>query len=399
MATLGYSYGIGEIDSMKALIADTAKAWSVGGGEGIDAVTIVGGEGKASIQGSTLYIDTGDNFDSSTFITGASVTGAQASVKANTLFIEVPTVETSTFITKATINAGSVTISGNTLGIDIPTDTTVSGVTDVSVVAGDILASVDSSTLFIEGTSGGKADLVVNGVTVDAIQFDNADVKVVNNIAYVRMIPGGVDKDAVPGNIWTKTTKAILTPDGKFDTGFLLDGDNTLTKPISLDLTNGLTIELWFSLYSFNRCTLYMNSDRSQASTTPCIIICQSDSTGKILNCHCGDFSHFLTIDITDLVLNTWHHVALTYDYDSATYAVYFDGVSQGSLVGPQLDTINSTAYVGHCSYYNNDWNFSQGAIDEFRISNCVRYTGNFTPPVSQFSVDEHTINLLHFNE
>lgn len=220
MAELNYSYGINEVDSMKALIADTAKAWSIVSGGGIDSVTIVGGDGKASIQGSTLYIDTGDNFDSSTFITRASVTGAQASIQNNTLFIEVPTIDTSTFISKATINSGTVTISGNTLGIDIPTDTTVSGVTDVSVVGGDILASIKSDTLYLltaDSTPKSGAGLTLSpnpvtltstGATLTASHAGDGVLSVLGLPAHVTASLIGANQIAFSG--WNEGNAGIL---------------------------------------------------------------------------------------------------------------------------------------------------------------------------------------------
>ena len=38
------------------------------------------------------------------------------------------------------------------------------------------------------------------------------------------------------------------------------------------------------------------------------------------------------------------------------------------------------------------------GAFDELRISDTVRYTGDFDPPLGPFAVDEHTKALFHFD-
>jgi len=37
--------------------------------------------------------------------------------------------------------------------------------------------------------------------------------------------------------------------------------------------------------------------------------------------------------------------------------------------------------------------------MDEFRISNNVRYTASFTPAMVPFGCDENTMALWHFNE
>jgi hypothetical protein len=43
-------------------------------------------------------------------------------------------------------------------------------------------------------------------------------------------------------------------------------------------------------------------------------------------------------------------------------------------------------------------YDYFQGAIDEVRVSDITRYTGNFTPAKIPFTPDIHTMLLYHFD-
>jgi hypothetical protein len=90
-----------------------------------------------------------------------------------------------------------------------------------------------------------------------------------------------------------------------------------------------------------------------------------------------------------------WHHFALTSDgtkfrlfMDGAQVSTDKDKVTMGNSTGPFLIGI--------------DWDESSGSlngwIDEFRISNVVRWTSNFTAPTAPWESDANTLALLHFN-
>ena len=42
---------------------------------------------------------------------------------------------------------------------------------------------------------------------------------------------------------------------------------------------------------------------------------------------------------------------------------------------------------------------YYKGKLDEFRLSNIIRYTSNFTPPIQAFITDVNTVALYHFND
>lgn len=102
----------------------------------------------------------------------------------------------------------------------------------------------------------------------------------------------------------------------------------------------------------------------------------------------------------------SWHHVAIV--RDGNTIHCYIDGTEQGSgqdissFNSLYFDASNSDLVIGAAE--NDDgsagsfFNGAAGDIDEFRLSNIARYTGNFTPSASAFTADANTIVLLHMD-
>jgi len=110
-----------------------------------------------------------------------------------------------------------------------------------------------------------------------------------------------------------------------------------------------------------------------------------SDQPCSVIHCHWpGDLSY------------GWHHVALMYDNPTGTVTAYFDGKNRCSGSCPSLKNSNETLRVGDGPWMGDELN---GAIDEIRISAVVRYSGDFSPPTSLFTCDEHTRALWHFDE
>ena len=71
----------------------------------------------------------------------------------------------------------------------------------------------------------------------------------------------------------------------------------------------------------------------------------------------------------------------------------YRDGRSAGATNEPYL-VIGAEKHDAGGAYPS-----FNGYVDEVRISNTVRYTGNFTRPSGAFGTDGNTVGLYHFNE
>lgn len=94
----------------------------------------------------------------------------------------------------------------------------------------------------------------------------------------------------------------------------------------------------------------------------------------------------------TALVVNTWYHLSIV--KTNTQYRFFINGIEQNSITSAlqmQTNSFSTFRLGGNTSAYN-------GFIDEFRISNVARYTANFTPTTSIFSIDENTISLNHFD-
>ena len=88
-----------------------------------------------------------------------------------------------------------------------------------------------------------------------------------------------------------------------------------------------------------------------------------------------------------------WHHIAGVFYRDTGKISIYLNGqrLTGPSLIGTALSPSGEALRAG--SSFN-------GALDEVRISDVARYTGEtYTKPTSPFACDEHTRALWHFDE
>jgi len=102
-----------------------------------------------------------------------------------------------------------------------------------------------------------------------------------------------------------------------------------------------------------------------------------------------------LSLDIgsSNWSLDTWYHVAVV--NDAGTVELFLDGVSQGTY---STYTYQHTQELALCNLSYAGVLGAPAYIDEFRVSDTVRYTGDFTPPTEPFQNDADTLLLLHFD-
>lgn len=96
-------------------------------------------------------------------------------------------------------------------------------------------------------------------------------------------------------------------------------------------------------------------------------------------------------------IMNVLKHYELDYQHSTGNWTVYVDGTADINLTDTVLErTYFTNLLLGlFSSAVSQDF---AGYISEFRISDGIaRHTENFTPPDSQYEVDDYTVSLLHF--
>jgi cell division septation protein DedD len=94
----------------------------------------------------------------------------------------------------------------------------------------------------------------------------------------------------------------------------------------------------------------------------------------------------------TSLQAGRWYHIAVTYSGSSAR--VFVDGAASsaatinGAIAGSGM---RFGAAPGYAAF--------NGAADEFRLSNIIRYSAAFTRPLPPYTIDENTVALWRFDE
>ena len=101
----------------------------------------------------------------------------------------------------------------------------------------------------------------------------------------------------------------------------------------------------------------------------------------------------------------TWKHIAVVRDTSLGVYPIraFDDGVYRGTLTSSFIRSIAGRVMIGFrngAPGSGSDQDFFTGYIDEFRLSDNVRYsgTGNFTPSTTAFTPDANTKVLFHMD-
>jgi hypothetical protein len=160
---------------------------------------------------------------------------------------------------------------------------------------------------------------------------------------------------------------------GKYGAAILFDGTNDLVNindANSLDLTNGMTIEAWINP---NNLTGYKTVIcKENGSTNLSYALSANNSTSGTSNqrpdtrIRIGTTTSTAT-GTTKLVLNTWTHIAST--YDGAVLRFYVNGtqVSTANVTGNMVTTTNMLRIGGSTALGTQ---YFAGLIDEVRIYN-----------------------------
>jgi hypothetical protein len=117
---------------------------------------------------------------------------------------------------------------------------------------------------------------------------------------------------------------------------------------------------------------------------------------------------------------DTWHHVAIQRRRSDGQMSLYVDGVQQAVADGPDGDIsypdngvpCSSCCGGSNCNHSDPflvlgaekhdagpEYPSYNGWMDELRISNVLRYSANFIRPNAPFTSDANTVALYHFDE
>lgn len=114
------------------------------------------------------------------------------------------------------------------------------------------------------------------------------------------------------------------------------------------------------------------------------------DSTSKLIN---QDTMIVSNIDS----INTLHHYEIVYSHSLQNVKIFVDGKLKHENNSIIIEKRIRMVWIGNVILSNTHFPCS-GAISEFRISNCIRHSCNFTPSTKKYETDENTISLLHFD-
>ena len=174
-------------------------------------------------------------------------------------------------------------------------------------------------------------------------------------------------------------------------TSLKLDGSSDRIQ--STDITLGSESYTWETFAYFNSLTgsqcIWDAGENVGASQNPVVFITSTNiqisyAGGTYINVAHG------------MSTGQWHHIAIVRNgTGTGNLKAYIDGVNVGT---GNLGSLGSGA-TNHVLGGNFAGTFTMnGFLDESRLTKSVVYTGNFTPPTSEFSVSSDDIWLLHYD-
>ena len=186
---------------------------------------------------------------------------------------------------------------------------------------------------------------------VAAYSFDEGTGTTVNDLS------GNGNTGTVANTTWTSS--------GKYGNALVFNGTSsrvTVNDSSSLHLTNGMTLEAWVkpsTVSSSWRDVIYKGNDN---------YFLEGTSSNSSVPAGGGTFggASGLVVGSSSLTVNTWSHLALT--YDGATLRLYVNGVQVSSVAQTgNLLTSTNPLQIGGDSIFGQ---YFAGTIDEVRVYN-----------------------------
>ena len=164
---------------------------------------------------------------------------------------------------------------------------------------------------------------------------------------------------------------------------------STGASATALDVLNDHTIDFWAYIESYAYGYFIGNVNHQSATLSSFRVYLNSNGTLDYRLYRANDTSTFITSANT-APLNQWFHVAAV--HEGTAMALYVNGVQEatGTFSDVVQDAGERTVHIGAGNYGTGIWNsadsYLQGYMDEIRVSNIARWSGNFTPPTASYS-------------
>ena len=307
-------------------------------------------------------------------------------VTPNTTFT-TPIISNNVWYHLAAVRSGTVT-TVYLNGVSIGTSNYTPNTTDRVSIGG---YATDNTYKFVGYLSNIR---IVKGVAITPpVGGPTAPVQAVSGTSLLLNFDNaGVVDSSGKNNVTTFDNAKVDYANLKYGTGALkFDGTNdymqvgTASDWTFLHIPNAKwTIEFWVYKNSTGVQKILLDTAGGSTSRTG-LLIGISNTENIYVWITYGTASQYIinATSTSTIPLTTWTHVAITYDHSLASnnMTMYFNGLLSNSFNKTNNTPLNvapfNTLNIG--SFLNGAGDFFNGSIDELRITNAVRYTGNFT--------------------
>jgi hypothetical protein len=198
----------------------------------------------------------------------------------------------------------------------------------------------------------------------------------------------------------------ISTAQSKFGGSSALfdgDGDHLITYNFpNDDIVGDFTLELW-ARFDILPATQTIGGGAYMmiynCTTAPYIFVANNGSNNPQVSLGFDpDYPNYIHTGKT-ISTNTWYHIAVV--RSNGIIRCYWDGSDMGSpSTGDTANLAKHNPFESQIMWgkWHNTRGVWDGYMDEIRISKVARYTSNFTPSASAFTLDDNTLLLLHLD-
>ena len=191
------------------------------------------------------------------------------------------------------------------------------------------------------------------------------------------------------GNTWTADGgAAVSSAQYKFGGASLyLNGSRYIDTPDSNNFyfTGDFTIDFWVYRSATGTGSIWRLFGQSDASgSVASRSVDAAFYLDRLITDYCGASTCIQTFSTQTIPGNVWTHIAIVRSGD--TFMQFINGTMDGSITSAGFSINNATSVftIGKLGLY--PYEFMNGYIDEFRVSNIARWTSNFTPATSEYT-------------